>query len=140
MLPRLIAGAMVVLVVLIAGRYSLMQVADHTERLHLELVARSIYEYRDKNGRWPTRAEDLQETSLPQTAPHDVAMVRNGGLVVNWPADWDREPAANAERVLAYSRGGPLRFGWVWVCWGDFRMEYMRHERVEELLEDVAKR
>lgn len=124
-----------IVVWLVAVTINLWPVADHTEKLHLELIARSIYDYHASAGRWPTQPGDLLQTSLPQQCPHDVAMMRAGAFVVNWPtADWQPTPQENADRLLLYSKGGPLRFGRVWVCWGDLRLEYMKEEHALELL------
>jgi hypothetical protein len=119
--------------------HPIIEVADEADKLHLRLIAESVYEYRAKNERWPTKAEDLAETSLPLTAPQDVALVKNGPYVVVWPQDLDPEPKKNAGRLLVYTRGGPARLGWIWICWGDFRMEYVSGEQFEAILKDATK-
>jgi hypothetical protein len=123
------------LVMLLTRVHPLVEVADTADQLHLKLIAESVYEYHTMNDRWPTRAEDLQGTSLPLKAPLDVGLVKNGPYVVVWPQRLDPDPKKNGERILVYTRGGPARRGWVWVCWGDFRMEYMPGEQFDAALE-----
>jgi hypothetical protein len=65
-----IAIAVIGLVVLIAARfYSLRDISSEAIRLHLHLLGSSIYEYHEKTGRWPVRAEDLAQTLLPTQSP-----------------------------------------------------------------------
>jgi hypothetical protein len=122
-------------VMTLVGVHPLVGVADEADRLHLKLIAESVYEYRATKGRWPTQAEDLLETSLPATAPHDVGLVKNGPYAVVWPQDLDPDPKKNGGRLLVYTLGGPARRGWVWVCWGDFRTEYLSREQFQAVLQ-----
>jgi hypothetical protein len=134
-----VAGAVAFLVIdlvmLWTRVHPIVEVADEADRLHLKLIAESVYEYQAKNGRWPVQAEDLQGTSLPLTAPQDVGLVKNGPYVVVWPRDLNPDPKKNGSRILVYTRGGPARRGWVWVCWGDFRTEYMPGEQFDAVLQ-----
>jgi hypothetical protein len=114
--------------------HPLVEVADTADKLHLKLIAESIYEYQAMKGRWPCCAEDLQETSLPLKAPYDVGLVKNGPFVVVWPQDLDMDPKKNGRRLLVYTLGGPARDGWVWVCWGDLRTEYMNGDQFQAVL------
>ncbi len=114
--------------------HPIAEVADEADRLHLKLIAESVYEYRDLKGGWPAKAEDLQQTSLPLKAPLDVGLVKTGPYVVVWPKTLDPDPAKNGRRLLVYTRGGPARMGWVWICWGDFRTEYVSGEQFETIL------
>src|SRR5262245_2427061 len=134
-----LVGVAIVVVVdallLVLWVHPLVEVADTADQLHLKWIAESVYEYQAKNGRWPGGAEDLQGTSLPLKAPHDVGLVKNGPYVVVWPQDLDSDPKKNGGRILVYTRGGPARRGWVWVCWGDFRTEYMPGEQFDAALQ-----
>jgi hypothetical protein len=123
------------LVMLALRVHPISEVADEADRLHLKLIAESVYEYRAMKGRWPTMAEELEITSLPLKAPQDVTLVKNGPYVVVWPQDLDPEPKKNPRRLLVYTLGGPARLGWVWICWGDFRTEYVSREQFETILQ-----
>ena len=120
--------------VLLVPNHPLSQVADEADKLHLKLIAESVYEYHGKNGRWPGKAEDLLETSLPEKAPYDIALVKDGPFVVVWPQDLDPDPKKNARRLLVYTKGGPARLGWIWVCWGDYRTEYINGDQLQAIL------
>jgi hypothetical protein len=134
----MLAGSLVLLLLyalsLVFRVHPLVEVADEADKLHLKLIAESIYEYHGKHGRWPTKADDLRETSLPLTAPHDIETVKNGPYVVVWPKKLDPDPKKNGQRLLVYTRGGPARMGWIWLCWGDFRMEYVSGEQFDAIL------
>lgn len=129
-----VIGVAVYVLMLVFRIHPLVEVADEADKLHLKLIAESVYEYQANKGRWPIQAEDLQETSLPLKAPQDVGLVKNGPYVVVWPQDLDPNPRKNGGRVLVYTLGGPARLGWVWVCWGDYRMEYISGDRFQEIL------
>ena len=125
---------LVVLVLILTNRTGSSQVADEVEQWHLRKVAESIYEYHALTGKWPGDAEDLRKTSLAQL-PYDIPMIQNGQIVVLWSQDLKPHPSDNARRLLVYSVGGPLRYGWKWVCWGDFRMEYLNNEQIQAALQ-----
>ena len=51
-----------------------------------------------------------------------------------WQEDLDPNPAVNANRVLAYDNSSLLsRFGSVWVCRGDLRIERMSAKDMQAL-------
>ena len=62
--------------------YNLSGIGHSTVRLHLKLIGSSIYEYHSKTGRWPSRVEDLAETSLPRQSPYWRQMLEQGTFVV----------------------------------------------------------
>jgi hypothetical protein len=115
------------LILLIALRfYSLSDIANESIRLHLQLLGSSIYEFHEKTGHWPMRAEDLAETSLAVRSPSWKVMLDSGTNVVVWRNDLKANPAENGNLVLAYHNRGLLALlGRQWVCWGDLRTEYI---------------
>ncbi len=131
------AGAVIVLALLLVAlqMYSVRDIADEATRLHLKFVADSIYEFRRDHGRWPASVEDLKKTSLAAKYPQDITILEGGVYIVNWPTDMKPEAKDNGGHILLYEHGAPARFGWVWVCWGDFRMEHMKREQVEATLQ-----
>ena len=99
-------------------------------RLHLRLVCAGIYEYHSKTGRWPTRFDDLAETSLAQKVPN-WRMVEPQTIVVLWRDDLKPDPKDNAAVILAYYNKGLFsRLGRMWVCWGDLRTEYLKADEI----------
>ena len=114
-------------------------VPDYADQLHLRKIAGSVYEYHGLTGKWPTDAKDLLITSLAREVPLDISLIQDQLYVVIWSQDLKPDPKDNAERVLVYAKGGPLRRGWKWVCWGDFRMEYMSEEQLQAALQASGK-
>jgi hypothetical protein len=49
--------------------YHTTDIANSSTKLHLELLGSSVYEYHAKTGQWPTRIDDLSQTSAAR-APH----------------------------------------------------------------------
>ncbi len=131
---RILAGGgiAVALLALLASLYSLSDISHQAIRLHLRLLGASIYEFHDKTGRWPARAEDLAETSLPAKSPYWKLMLDNGTNVVVWPQNLHPNPRDNAGVLLAYHNRGILaHLGRHWVCWGNLRTEYVSNVRLQ---------
>jgi hypothetical protein len=123
---KTVAG--IVLVALVAGLafYSLSDIGHQALQLHLELYGSSIYEYHARTGQWPSSADDLARTSLPEKSPHWKTMLDNGTIVIVWPRNLQSDPRNNPGVILAYHNRGLLAsMGRVWVCWGDLRTEYI---------------
>jgi len=96
----------------------------------------SIYEYHEKTGRWPVRADDLAEISLPMRSPYWKVMLDSGTNVIVWHNDLKPNPAENANVVLAYHNKGLLAsLGRQWVCWGDLRTEYLPSRKLRTKLQ-----
>jgi len=113
-------GIAVLLLVTFAHFYSLSDISHQAIRLHLRLIGSSIYEYHSRTGQWPSRVEDLAETSLPRQSPYWKVMIDSGTNVVIWHDDLKPDPKDNADLILAYHNRGLL--AWLrrhWVCWGD---------------------
>jgi hypothetical protein len=121
---------------ILPGKDALDDTIDDAYQVQLKTIAESIYEYRIATGKWPTHAEDLTKTSLAVQAPLILKMVQDEYFVVNWRDDWKPNPRENGGRILVWAKSGRPRMGWVWVCWGDMRMEYMHQDRVAAILRE----
>jgi hypothetical protein len=104
-------------------------VAHQAIRIWLRLYGAAIYEYHANTGQWPSRADDLARTSLPQRFPYWRQGVDDQAIVLVWHKDLAPDPDANAGRILAYhNKGLYARLGRIWVCRGDLRTEYIPEE------------
>lgn len=113
--------------------YAQFDVAEQSIRFDLERIGSSIYEARSRNGKWPARISDLDGTEYLRL-PYRKAMLENGVFVVVWQTDLDSNPESNRDRILAYSNGGLLgRFGIVWACRGDLRVERVQTRELAAL-------
>lgn len=102
-------------------------------RTQLQLFGEAIYEYHSSTGRWPTKLDDLQSTSLPAKSP--VWRQSAIPLVLLWPQDLKADPRENAGVLLAYHEGGLFnKLGRVWVCFGDLRTERMAEQELKSRL------
>ena len=88
------------------GPGSITEIARKSVRYQLKLIGGSIYEFHRKTGRWPTRAEDLEETSLPARSPYWKAAINNRSVVIVWHNDLKLKPTDNAHVILAYHNRG----------------------------------
>jgi|SRR5262245_12350897 len=123
---KIAIGAVAIIVLVAVRFYSLSDISNESIRLHLHLLGSSVYEYHDKTGRWPARAEDLAQTSLPVRSPYWKVMLDRGTNVIVWHDDLKSNPWDNANVVLACQNRGLLAWmGRQWVCWGDLRTEYI---------------
>ena len=96
--------------------------ANAAMQVQLKLFGGAMYEYHSKTGRWPTKLDDLAETSLPERSY--VWRQTAKTIVLLWPQNLKPEPKDNANVLLAYWNGGLYtRLGRVWVCWGDLRTQ-----------------
>jgi hypothetical protein len=116
--------------------YNTTDISDYSVQLQLRLLGSSVYEYHDKTGQWPTRLEDLAQTSLPQKSPYWKWELEHEVFVMVWPKGLKPDPKDNADRILAYHNKGLLsQLGQVWVCWGDLRTEYIKTEDLRAKLQ-----
>ena len=107
-----------------------MDIATKSIRFELRKIGECVYEAHSKSGKWPAQIADL-EGSEYLTMPHRRTMLEEGAFVVVWQQDLDPNPAANPNRVLAYDNRSLLsRFGKVWVCRGDLRIERMSEKEM----------
>ena len=140
---KVLAVAGVFLIALLYGLFgpgSISDISHNATRLHLRLIGASIYKYYAKTGRWPSRAEDQAETSLPRHSPYWKTLIDGGMVVVVWHDDLQPDPRDNAHVLLAYYNKGLISsLGRHWVCWGDLRTEYIKDDQLRASLQ-AAKR
>jgi hypothetical protein len=106
--------------------YHTTDIANSSIQLHLRLLGSSVYEYHAKTGQWPTRIDDLAQTSVAQ-GRYWRWQLEKEVVVMIWPKELRPNPKDNGSVVLAYHNKGLLaEFGRVWVCWGDLRTEYIK--------------
>ena len=128
-------GIVAILIKLAWDYFSYDSIPHETIRLHLRLTASSIYEFHRAAGRWPTTADDLASTSLPQISPYWKTLIENDNVSIVWRSDLKPDPKDNAALVLTYNRTGLFpKLGRVWVCWGDLRTEYIKDEELQAKL------
>jgi hypothetical protein len=133
-------GIAVVLLVTYANFYSVSNISHQAIQLHLQLIGSSIYEYHSRTGLWPSRVEDLAETSLPRQSPYWKVMIDSGTNVVVWHDDLKPDPKDNADLILAYHNRGLLAWlGRHWVCWGDLRTEYITTQQLRAKVHKIEK-
>src|SRR5438445_5730028 len=100
-------------------------VANQAMQIQLRLFGSAMYEYHTATKRWPTKLDDLAQTSLPKRSY--IWQQTATTMVFLWPQDLNPDPKYNADVLLAYDRGGLYnKLGRVWVCWGDLRTERLR--------------
>lgn len=100
-------------------------VANQAMQIQLKLFGSAMYEYHTATKRWPTKLDDLAQTSLPRRSY--IWQQTATTMVFLWPHDLNPDPKDNADVLLAYYKGGLYnRVGRVWVCWGDLRTERMQ--------------
>jgi len=132
---RILAGAVLLLLVGGVYLYSTLDVSHQTVRFRLGTLCASIYEYQRLTGQWPGSAADLAGTSMSLQMQYWQEEIRTGQVVVLWPQNFKPHSKDNADRILAYYTGGLIsRFGRQWVCWGDLRTEYLPTAELETAL------
>ena len=128
-------GIVAILIKIAWDYFSYDSIPHETIRLHLRLTASSIYEFHRATGRWPTTADDLALTSLPQVSPYWKTLIDNDNVSIVWRNDLKPDPKNNAALVMTYNRTGLFpKLGRVWVCWGDLRTEYIKEEELQAKL------
>jgi hypothetical protein len=128
-------GIVAILIKIAWDYFSYDSIPHETIRLHLRLTASSIYEFHRATGRWPTTADDLASTSLPQISPYWKTLIDNDNVSIVWRSDLKPDPKDNAALMLTYNRTGLFpKLGRVWVCWGDLRTEYIKEEELQAKL------
>lgn len=118
--------------------FSRDSIPNEAIRLHLRLTASGIYEFHKTRGRWPTSADDLALTSLPQISPYWRLLIENGSVVVVWRTDLKPDPKDNVSSIMTYHNAGLLsKLGRVWVCWGDLRTELITEKELRKKLAET---
>ena len=107
----------------VAFVYAQVDIATKSIQFDLRKIGESVYEAHSRSGKWPAQIADLAETEYLKM-PYRRTMLEEGAFVVVWQQDLDPNREVNANRVLAYDNSSLLsRFGRVWVCRGDLRIE-----------------
>jgi hypothetical protein len=103
--------------------------ANLAMQVQLKMFGSAMYEYHAHTGRWPTKLDDLSQTSLPGRS--HVWRQTADAIVVLWPQNLKPAPKDNPDVLLAYWKGGLFNsFGRVWVCWGDLRVQRLNTKEV----------
>jgi hypothetical protein len=99
--------------------------ANLAMQVQLKMFGTAMYEYHSRTGRWPTKLDDLAQTSIPARSP--VWRQTANTIVFLWPQNLKPDPKRNSDVLLAYWSSGLFnRLGSVWVCWGDLRTARLR--------------
>ena len=99
----------------------------------LSAIGRSVYEARERSGKWPRRLADLDGTEY-LSMPHRRGMLVDARYIIVQHNDLVPRPEANGDKILAYDNSTFLsRFGRVWVCRGDLRIERVARAEVRAL-------
>ena len=113
--------------------YGQTDVAVQSIRFDLTKIGESIYAARSRSGRWPSQISDLEGTEYLKM-PFRKGMLERKVFVVVWQSDLDPDPAANRDRILAYSTGGLLgKLGFVWACRGDLSIKRIQKDEIAAL-------
>jgi len=98
--------------------------ANQAMQIQLKVFGSAMYEYHAATKRWPTKLDDLAQTSLPKRSY--IWQQTATTMVFLW-LDLNPDPKYNANVLLTYDRGWLSdKLGRVWVCWGDLRTERLR--------------
>lgn len=130
---RLLLGLATLIIVAGVFAYGQFEVATESIQFDLRSIGKSIYEARAKNGRWPMQTADLDDTEYLRM-PFRKAVLAERVYVIVWQDDLDPRPEANGDRILAYDNRSLLtRFGVVWACRGDLRLDRLRPDEIARL-------
>jgi hypothetical protein len=130
---KVVSAVLVLAAAAIAFIYAQVEIATKSIQFDLRKIGESVYEARSKNGHWPAQIEDLDGTEYLKM-PHRRTMLEQGLFVVVWQQNLEVNPEANRNRVLAYDNNSLLsRFGKVWVCRGDLRIERISADQIPTL-------
>jgi hypothetical protein len=130
---RILLAVTVLIGLAAAFAYGQIEVATQSIQFDLRSIGKSIYEARARSGRWPTKVSDLEGTEYLQM-PRRKTVLDERVYVIVWREDLDSRPEANADRILAYDNRSLLtRFGVVWACRGDLRIERLRPDEIAAL-------
>lgn len=116
--------------------YDVKEMTDQSQRNYLRLYGDSIYEYHALTGKWPSKIDDLAQTSLPVKYPNwwKVQLDTEADVIV-WPKNLKPDPNDNGHIILCYhNKGLDAERGRMWVCWGDLRTGWITLEELQERL------
>ena len=130
---RLLTALVTLIVIAAAFAYGQMDVATKSIHFDLRKIGESIYEARAKTGKWPMQTADLEDTEYLRM-PHRKMVLAERVYVIVWQDDLDPQPKVNGDRILAYDNRSLLtRFGIVWACRGDLRIDRLSSEEIAAL-------
>lgn len=125
--------ALVVLIVVTGLALGHLRTVRGSVEFDLRTIGESVYEARARTGRSPRQLADLQGTKY-LNMPYRQKMLEEQRYVIVRHDDLEASPAANRDRILAYDNTTLLsRFGRVWVCRGDLRIERVNRADVVRL-------
>ena len=132
-----IVVALVLIVGIVAYNYcDVMWMSDLGSHSDMRLIGEGIYEYHAKTGKWPSKLDDLSETSLPLKYPQwwtDQLALDANAIVC--PKNLKPDPKDNRHVILCYHcKGLDAERGRMWVCWGDLRTGPISLEELKEHL------
>lgn len=111
------------LVVVTAFALGQLRTVRASVEFDLRTIGESVYEARAKIGRVPRQLADLEGTEY-LNLPYRKTMLEEQRYVIVRHDRLDARPEANRHLILAYDNTTILsRFGRVWVCRGDLRIE-----------------
>lgn len=121
------------IIIAAAFAYGQIEVATSSIQFDLRSIGNSIYEARARSGKWPMQTADLEDTEYLRM-PYRKTVLAERVYVIVWQDDLDPRPEANADRILAYDNRSLLtRFGIVWACRGDLRIERLSSHDIAAL-------
>jgi len=130
---RILLAVAVLIGIAAAFAYGQIEVATQSIQFDLRSIGKSIYEARARSGRWPMQIADLEGTEYLKM-PRRRTVLDERVYIIVWQEDLDSRPEANAGRILAYDNRSLLtRFGIVWACRGDLRIERLRADEIAAL-------
>lgn len=130
---RILLALAVLIGIAAAFAYGQIEVATQSIRFDLRSIGKSIYQARARSGKWPMQIADLEGTEYLEM-PRRRTVLDERVYIIVWQEDLDARPEANAGRILAYDNRSLLtRFGIVWACRGDLRIEKLRADEIAAL-------
>lgn len=116
--------AMLIAVIMADNYRFVNEMNDLSSQAYLRLYGESIYEYHALSGKWPSRIDDLLQTSLALKDLHLawISQLESEADIIVWPKNLKPDPKDNAHVILCYhNKGLDAERGRMWVCWGDLR-------------------
>jgi hypothetical protein len=130
-------GAVLVAALMASNYYHVREMTDLSQQASLRLYGEGIYEYHALTGKWPSKMNDLDRTSLPLQYPHWwKAQLDIEADVIACLKNLKPDPKANGDVILCYHHKGlDAEQGRMWVCWGDLRTTWITREELNAHLQ-----
>ncbi len=122
--------------------YDVKEMTDLSQQIYLRLYGECIYEYHALTGKWPTKTDDLAQTSLPVKYPTwwKIQLDSEADVII-WPNDLKPDLKDNGHVVLCYhNKGLDAEQGRMWVCWGDLRTGCITLAELQKYLHNQKQR